>query len=356
MQIPVPTRVPTTKKRLLRRSRPDRSQRLRLGVQLAFVVLNVWIGVQFYLWVRHFETLGASRLVERPAGVEGWLPVASLMSLKYLLITGLIPEIHPAGLFLLLAFLLIAAAFRKAFCSWLCPIGTLSEYLWKLGRSAMRNFTLPRWADIPLRSLKYLLLAFFVFVIAKMEVTALESFLASPYALIADVKMLNFFRVVSTTTATVLAALILLSVFVPNFWCRYLCPYGALMGIVSLLSPVRIRREAAPCIDCARCANACPSHLPVDKLVQIRSAECSGCLECVAVCPAEGALYSAFRVPLLMQRNRRVSAGAFAVGVAIVFLGITGWAKATGHWRSNVPYAIYQQLVPTASKTSHPDR
>ena len=52
------------------------------------------------------------------------------------------------------------------FCGWLCPVGTLSEYLWKLGRDTFkRNFLLPRWLDIGLTSLKYLLLAFFVRII-----------------------------------------------------------------------------------------------------------------------------------------------------------------------------------------------
>src|SRR5208283_4913784 len=67
-------------------------------------------------------------------------------------------------------------------------------------------------------------------------------------------------------------------------------PYGALLGLTSWLSPTRIRRNAETCIDCGKCAKACPSALPVDKLVQIRSVECTGCLECVAVCPAQNAL------------------------------------------------------------------
>ena len=82
----------------------------------------------------------------------------------------------------------------------------------------------------------------------------------------------------------------MLSIFIRNFWCRYLCPYGALMGLASLLSPLWIKRDPDKCIDCAKCAKACPSHLPVDTRLQVRSAECLGCLECVAVCPAEGAL------------------------------------------------------------------
>jgi len=104
------------------------------------------------------------------------------------------------------------------------------------------------------------------------------------------VKMLNFFRYLGTVGLAVIMVMVALSVVIQNFWCRYLCPYGALMGIVSTLSPVKIRRDSAACIDCGKCNKACPSHLPVDRLVQIRSVECTACMECVAVCPAENAL------------------------------------------------------------------
>jgi polyferredoxin len=50
------------------------------------------------------------------------------------LLSGDIPRVHPASMFLLLTFLTMAFRFRKAFCSWLCPIGTISEYLWRAGR------------------------------------------------------------------------------------------------------------------------------------------------------------------------------------------------------------------------------
>jgi polyferredoxin len=59
----------------------------------------------------------------------------------------------------------------------------------------------------------------------------------------------------------VLGLFVLASVFIPNFWCRFLCPYGALLGLTSWLSPTRIRRNAETCVDCAECAKACPSAL-----------------------------------------------------------------------------------------------
>jgi polyferredoxin len=346
--------APKPKKKLIRRLAPDNSQRIRRTVQIAFILLNTVIGIQFYKFVRFYELGGVGQAVTRPAGVEGYLPIAGLMNLKAALLTGEIPKIHPAGMFLIVAFLTISFVFRKTFCSWLCPVGTISEYLWKLGRKLFkRNLNVPRWLDIGLRGLKYLLLAFFLYAVVSMSPRDIYAFLQSPYGIIADVKMLNFFRFLGETGLIVVGILMLLSVVIQNFWCRYLCPYGALMGVASLLSPLRIRRNTETCIDCAKCAKACPSKLPVDQLITIKSAECTACMECVAVCPAEKTLV--FSAPVVFEKKpREVPAWAVAAGIAAIFLGTVGYAKVTGRWDSNVPAQLYQYLVVHADEATHP--
>ena len=342
------------KKKLIRRSDKDYSQALRRTFQFAFLLLNVYLGSRFYLWVRHFETGMLTREVARPAGVEGWLPIAGMMNLKYFLVTGHIPPVHPAAMFLLITFLSMAFLFRKAFCSWLCPIGTFSEYLWRAGGKVFgRNFHLPRWMDIPFRGLKYLLLGFFVWAVSSMSAPALVAFMQSPYGIIADVKMLNFFRHIGETGLIVLAVLLVASVLVQNFWCRYLCPYGALLGLTAFLSPMRIRRNSSACIDCGKCAKACPSALRVDQLISIKSAECTGCMECVAACPAQGALQLA-PAPVRRPERQFMPAWAMAAGIALLFFGIVGFAKTNGYWTTNIPRSTYLELVPNADAASHP--
>jgi polyferredoxin len=339
----------TNRKTLAKRAAKDRSQTLRRAFQLGFLALNVWIGVEFRLFVRYYETGGRSPWADRPPGVEGWLPIASLMNLKVLLLSGGVPALHPAGMFLLIAFLAASWIFRKSFCGWLCPVGTISEYLWRLGRRASgRSFRLPRPADIAVRSLKYILLGLFLWAVGSMPVKEIRAFLSGPYGMVDDVKMLNFFRFLGLTGCIVTAALAAASVFIRNFWCRYLCPYGALMGLVSLASPLRIRRDPGRCIDCAKCAKACPAALPVDRLVSIRSAECTSCLECVAACPASDALF--FSAP----RARRVPAWVVAAGIAGLFLGICSYARLTGHWHTDLPSSAYFELVPRANEFTHP--
>jgi len=337
------------RRKLVKRAPKEHSQTLRHLAQLGFLAVNVWIGVEFYRFVRYYETGGRTAWTHRPPGVEGWLPIASLMNLKVWWSTGQITELHPAGMFLLLAFVAMSWIFRKSFCSWLCPMGSISEYLWRLGRETFgRNFRLPRWLDIPARGLKYILLGLFVYAVASMPVEAIRAFLQGPYGIVDDVKMLNFFRFLGLTGGVLLAVLVIASVFVQNFWCRYLCPYGALLGMAALASPLRIRRNANLCIDCGKCAKACPSVLPVDQLVSIRSAECTGCLQCVDECPAAGALM--FAAP----RRRRVPAWAVAAGITILFSGICGYARWSGHWDTQIPERLYFELVPQVNDFEHP--
>jgi len=97
----------TPKKKLVRRTDRDYSQVLRRSFQFAFLLLNVYLGSVFYVWVRHYETGMQTRAVARPAGVEGWLPIAGMMNLKYFLVTGHVPAMHPAAMFLLITFLAI---------------------------------------------------------------------------------------------------------------------------------------------------------------------------------------------------------------------------------------------------------
>jgi polyferredoxin len=336
-------------KKLVRKPARDYSQTVRLALQVSFMLLNAAIGLQFYLFVRYYETGGLSLRVHRPAGVDGWLPIGGIMNFKYFFSTWSMPRVHPAALLLLLAFLLISILFRKAFCGWLCPIGTIAEGLWKLGKRIFKmNWRLPRWADLGLRSVKYILLGFFLYAVAGMSAAAIRAFLEGPYGVIADVKMLNFFRHMGTTTGITLLALAALSLLIQNFWCRYLCPYGALMGIASLVSPVRIRRDPDRCIDCAKCARACPALLAVDKLITVKSVECTACMECVAVCPARGALQ------MSLPRRRNLPAWALAAGIAAIFLGVVVTAKLTGIWQTRIPDEVYDYLIPRAQQFVHP--
>lgn len=326
--------------RLLLRLRED-EQFLRSVTQIAFILLCIWIGIEFYLFYHWGITGGQGSFHPRPPGVDGFLPISALISLKNWILTGVVNTIHPAGLFIFLAILGIGVLLKKSFCSWLCPVGTLSESLWLLGRKIFgRNWDLPRWLDYPLRSLKYLLLLFFCWAIWRMDSADLAAFINSPYNRVAEVKMYLFFAHLSAFGLWTIVALIGLSMAIRNLWCRYLCPYGALLGLGSFLSPLKITRSKSTCIDCELCTDACPAGIAVHRAGRVWSDECTSCLLCVTACPVKDTLE--VRTALT---KRRVPGWVFGCLVAGVFVAVTGLAMLAGLWQNTIPKEEYLQHI-----------
>ncbi len=333
-------------RRLLDRLKND-SQFFRSSVQLAFVLLCVWIGIEFYLFMQWGMSGGTEPYVERPPGVEGFLPISALMGAMHWMYSGALNTIHPAGTMILLGFIAASIVMKKSFCSWMCPIGTLSESLWMLGQKLFKkNIAVWRWLDYPLRSLKYLLLFFFVSAIGAMSVRDLDVFINSPYNKVADIKMYLFFADITPFALWTIIILMLFSVVIKNFWCRYLCPYGALLGIAGLLSPFRITRVKESCIDCELCTKVCPSNIKVHAIGaknsasgigQVWSDECTSCLRCVEECPVKETL-------ILRRKESSATVQPWVFGTLVigVFIAVTGLGMLTGRWANSVSKDEYQ--------------
>ncbi|RPI06771.1 MAG: 4Fe-4S binding protein [Ignavibacteriae bacterium] len=327
-------------KRMLWRLRED-SQFLRSVVQFSFLLLCLWIGAEFYLFMEWGQSAGTLPYHQRPPGAEGFLPISALISLKYWIQTGIVNTVHPSGLFIFLAIMVIGVFMKKAFCSWLCPVGTLSESLWMLGQKIFgKNLRVPRWLDYPLRSIKYLLLLFFAYSIFQMDVPTLKEFIYSPYNKVADIKMYLFFLELSSVALWIIIVLAVLSLVVKNFWCRYLCPYGALLGFLSTLSPIKVTRNTSSCVDCQLCTKACPSSITVHTATTVRSDECSSCYACVEACPVKNTLVMSAR-----GTDKPIPSSVFGALVVGVFIAITGLALLTGHWRNGIAKEEYLKRI-----------
>lgn len=312
----------------------------RNRIQLVIFVLTLCIGFQFYLFVIQAGGMGTIT-IPRPESVEAFLPIGALMGWKYYLTTGMWDTIHPASMVILLFAVLVSFIFRKAFCSWFCPVGTLSEWTWKIGEKVFgQTYRLPRWIDFSLRSLKYLLLAFFVYIISIMNPAEIRAFFESPYYKIADVKMLHFFTKMSLLTAMILLGLTVMSVFVRNFWCRYACPYGALLGIFAIFSPVRIQRNPDTCTNCGKCQRVCPFHLPVDKKPRIVSPVCSGCMDCVNECPAPDTLSLG-----ITGNRKKLSTTKVGFGIIVFWCALVYLATVTGHFQSQLSESEFRMWL-----------
>lgn len=332
--------------------RSDRTFRIRILVQAVFSLTSVLVGIQV---ARFYQgaLAGTLPLPSRPPGVEGYLPISGLMGLLDWIYQGTLNAIHPAATVLVLVALGMAFLLRKAFCSWVCPVGFLSELLARFGRwSFGRNVRVWKWVDIPLRSLKYLLLAFFLGAILSMSASDLQAFIQSPYNKVADVKMGLFFLELGKSGTMVLGMLLLASVFVQGAWCRYLCPYGALLGLFSWVSPSRITRDVDRCVSCGLCDKACMARLPVSGKERVLSPECTGCLDCVAVCPVKNAL------EMGTLRRKRVSPMVFAGAVLGLFVAGYLGARVTGKWANGIGDQEYVERLQNlgSPQYAHPGR
>lgn len=323
-------------------------QYTRMAVQIIFALFLLFIGIRFYQFYSHFNSLGLDPLVSRPPAVEGFLPISALVALKVWITTGIFDPIHPAGLVLFAFFIASGFFFRKAFCGWMCPIGTLSEWLARLGKKLFkRNFDVPKWLKWILTPIKYLILLIFLkMIVFDMPTFFAIDFMAGDYNKISDVKMMLFFLNIGGLGLKVILVLVVLSLFVKNFWCRFLCPYGALIGLGSVFGITKIKRNQDLCIDCNACTRVCPQRVTVSKVKTVKTPDCTACMSCVEVCPVKDALN-------MTVATKKVNKWIVPAAFFATFFIVIAIAKLTGHWHTMITYEEWRHLIPNIYNIGH---
>ncbi|KHK00804.1 4Fe-4S binding protein [Desulfovibrio sp. TomC] len=319
--------------------RPTPKALVRLP-QWFFFVATLAVGVQFVRFCLAVAA-GSADAASRPAGVEGFLPISALLGLRRLLAAGSFDPVHPAGLWILLAAIVMAVLFRKAFCGHICPVGFLAVRLGRLGQRLKLARSVGPRQNALLGLPKYLLLAFFLFTtFFGMDLAGVDAFLRSSYNITADARLLLFFASPSAKALLILAGLAGLGLVFRGSFCRWLCPYGALLGLLAKVGPTALARDAAACTGCGRCRTVCPMDIPID--ASPRPMTCTACASCVVACPRrESAVRFVFAgLPVPWWTTAAGACGVFALAYAV--------AHALGLWNATLPQAMLARLYAMA--------
>ncbi len=293
-----------------------RARAFRAVVLVAILVLATALGV--------LHQFGAVK----PVGVDALCPFGGIEAAFTLLRTGrLMQKVAWSSFFVLGAVLVVALVFRRSFCGQICPLGALQEGAGLLGRKVLKRRLMPFPAlDRFARFLKYLVL-----VLVVVFSTIFGSLVVRPYDPWATWQHLVSAELFSgfLVGLVVLVLSLVGSFFYERFFCKYLCPMGAFLGLVSRFSLFKVKRDPTKCIECGACDAACPANIPVSRLGTLHSAECLDCDACVNACPAKGALVIAG------PRNARIGPAARTAAVLGLFVLVVGAATLTGafEWR-----------------------
>ena len=225
------------------------------------------------------------------ASIDALCPFGGLETLWQMILNGTyIPKTHPSNIVLGIGLLVSALIAGAAFCGWICPFGTLQDLLTGLRkRLHLREVRIPTRIDGWLRYGRFLVLALILFKTistVKLWFTGYD-----PYRTIFSLGWLFEFNLAENWPAYLVALIVLLATFwVPRAWCKYACPLGGALSLLSYFSFLRIQRSATACKTCNVCDKPCPVGLAVAKASPRVSTNCIGCLACVEACPRVGAL------------------------------------------------------------------
>ena len=231
------------------------------------------------------------------------------------------------GLILSLIIIAGTAVFGRFFCSWICPMGILNQWVSRFfnRRRAADDYRVNSYR--PIFVLKYYILAV-ILVLAVFGI--LQAGLFDPISIITrsfSISLLPAFNYLAGRVyikqplfyGGMLISILFLVILLANrtftrFWCRVLCPLGGLLGIISGVSLLRIRRDVEKCTDCQKCLRHC--HGACSPHEELRASECMVCMNCIEDC-TQGALSfglagrdSSAHTPLDLNRRRLLETAA----------------------------------------------
>ncbi len=268
------------------------------------------------------------------ASVHAICPFGGVETLYQLFTTGgYIQKIHSATLILMGIAFTLAILFGPVICGWVCPIGSIQEWIGTIGKRIFGvhyNQFMPKKLDRVLRYLRYILLGLVLYNTARSGLLLFTN--VDPYF-----ALFHFWTGETAVAALVILGVTLaLSLVVERPWCKYACPYGALLGLTNPIRIFKIRRQASTCIDCGNCDRACPMNIEVSTKAAVTDHQCISCMQCTSEdrCPIEKTVALLPRVPSSQTPKKSLSISRFTLGLLTLILMFGGIAatSALGVW------------------------
>lgn len=257
-----------------------------------FVKYFRWILLGFFLTMITVEAyLHQIKGGGEAPSIHALCPYGGLETFYSLIFTGTFLQKIFSGTMILLAItLVLALVFKRSFCGLICPFGALQEFFGLIGKKVFhKRLTIPKSIDKPLRYIKYIILVLTLYFAWKTSGLWVDSY--DPWAAYGHISSGFTNLAAEYLVGTIVMVIILIgSMLYDRFFCKYLCPMGAVYGILSKISPSKIVRNKDKCINCGLCSRSCPMNIDVANAEKVNSAECISCQSCVLSCPKKDAL------------------------------------------------------------------
>ena len=268
--------------------------------------------------------------VEKTASIDAYCPYGAVESFLTKVTTGdYLRRIWTSSFILMAITILVTFIFGRVFCSYFCPLGSIQEWIRALGRKLgiKKDVELPKSIDQYARYLKYLVLVLVVYFSYALGDLFFRNY--DPYN-----ALMHFGN---EWDEKIVAYLILLLIFVSalfskSWWCRYLCPLGAFLGIIKKISPFKIKRDKNTCVSCGECDRVCPANLDIMNSDSVNSPDCTSCLSCVNDCPKNSLSASIF--------GKKISKKLFGIIAVIAFFLPLLIISLTPLWQTKAPSNI----------------
>lgn len=249
--------------------------RIRTIVQIFFFMLIALIAVNHTL-----AESGRGIPFVAEASLHAVCPFGGVVSLYQLITTGtFVKKVHESSLVLMIIVFASAVLMGPLFCGWVCPFGSFQEFISRIGKKIFKkrhNRFIPYKYDKYLRFLRYIVLIRVIQMTARSGVLLFAN--VDPYY-----ALFQFWTGEVAISAIILLFVVMVaSLFVERPFCKYFCPFGAILGLFNLFRIFPLRRNPKTCISCRKCDKACPMNISVSSLETVRNHQCISCYRCTS--------------------------------------------------------------------------